>query len=351
MVLRLIQAETGLKMSFCRPIYILFLFVFFVSRAVCSDFNVEVKTIYKGFDKSCRYFMPDEDMLLKYDVKENLMSAYDVNSGGLVWRSIVNQSPEGTIAKYHDNLYYVDTLGDLHCISRFCGKVHWTVEGRGRHPSSPYLFDNHLFVLWPSGYLCKLSPADGQVVWEVPVDEGMVLEIVEVGKSVVAVTSSYAIACKISDGRTKWVFRPLSQFRGRPSVSGDALICEGRSRIYSIDSRFGSENWRYDGIVESVLVGQTIGLIKESRRFEAIRTRDKSPLMKMQMRSKRSHRMYSSNGAILITDGTRLVTAVEVQSRRVRHKLLRHPVDYPMFAANGCQYFKYGNDIVCISVK
>ncbi len=197
------------------------------------------------------------------------VSAFDANTGGLVWR--VTLAPEkardsdefgGGLAWYGGRLFVTTGFATVHSLDAATGKEDWHSSVSAPVRGSPLVFADRVFVVAIDNKLHAFAASDGSDLWQysgLSEVAGFVggNSPAGSGDTVVAPFSSgELVALRVDNGRPIWnesligaradvrAFGNLADIRGRPVIDRGMVIAMGTAgQIAGIDLRSGQRQW------------------------------------------------------------------------------------------------------------
>ena len=149
-----------------------------------------------------------------------------------------------------DQLFVIDSQGDLYALDKKTGKRRWNVELEKNITGGITAADNKLLMGTDKGELILLSQEDGHVIWKVQLTEE-ILSLPQVSGNLVVVQTSGGrlYGLELEDGERRWVYEvtmPSLTVRGTasPIISGDVSIAGfSNGKIVVIDNEKGGVIW------------------------------------------------------------------------------------------------------------
>jgi outer membrane protein assembly factor BamB len=215
------------------------------------------------------------------------VSAFDVNTGALVWRR--NLTPEteeagalGGGVAIADGLLYASTgYGYVYALDAGTGKDVWQQRIGSPIRGAPTAIAGKVIAITYDNRLFTLSSQDGEVLWShtgLPEEAGIIgspSAAVEGDVVLAPYSSGELVALRLDNGRVIWSdqlirsnrvapLSSLSEIRGHPVIDRDLVVAISHSgRIVAIELRSGRRVWDRDigGLETPWVAGDFIFLV------------------------------------------------------------------------------------------
>lgn len=198
---------------------------------------------------------------------ESYLSAFDVNTGDLLWRVDAGNKFEddpvigGGVAYSRGQLYLTNGYSEIQARNPANGDLVWKASLPAPARSAPTVMNERIFVSTLDNRILSLSPEDGSVFWEytgISESAGLVgAASPAVSRDVVipAFSSGELFALRVENGTVAWAenlasFKPvgglsaISDIRGLPVIDkGLVFAASFGGRLIAIDERTGTRIW------------------------------------------------------------------------------------------------------------
>lgn len=185
------------------------------------------------------------------------MTAFDMVSGGPVWKYTVGAPIESEPLADDGHLYFGASDGALYALSMYTGKLEWKYQTGSIISARPVIAGGRLLVQTRQNQVLALDRKTGKWLWhyqrEQPTGftvEGVAGPAVAQGLVFAGFSDGYAAALNIEDGAPIWARKltKKAQFTDAwwtPVVEGDhvyyAVYADG---VVCLDTKKGQELWR-----------------------------------------------------------------------------------------------------------
>lgn len=216
-------------------------------QTVADTLNVEVHAASKSspaIDETGLYVGSDSGWFYKYDFE-----------GRIQWKFNVAAATKGihaTAALDQKRVYIGAYNGRLYALDKDTGRPDWILELGVAIGASAALHDNALYVsvetAHPNGYIVKVNPADGKVLWVSgwlgghPHSSPALWP--EKNLLFVGCNSMRFFALDMNTGLVKWSFNGEGQIKGTPAVvAGHVYFTSWGRKIFSLNAETGEDEW------------------------------------------------------------------------------------------------------------
>lgn len=179
-----------------------------------------------------------------------MVTAFDANSGSVVWKSALDVDKDGKPARFGGGVsadgtmvYATNGVGDVAAMSASDGKIAWTKRPAGPMRGAPTLSNGNAYVMTQDNRIFALNMADGETQWDEtgPVGVSGIFGVAAPAAGQGTIIAGYSTgelsAYRYENGRNVWA-DTLSRTAMSTSVStltdidADPVIHEGR--VYAL---------------------------------------------------------------------------------------------------------------------
>ncbi|HMQ68554.1 MAG TPA: PQQ-binding-like beta-propeller repeat protein [Ignavibacteria bacterium] len=181
---------------------------------------------------------------------ESGRSLWEFKTGGSIFSRPLISGDRIYLNGGDGNLYCFDMKGDLIRTIRLGSEKKY--DFADYHQSSPVEFDNAVYLGLGDGFIYKINPEIGTVIWKYETG-GIVHSTPAADSSGVYAGSfdGYVYALNTDDGSLKWKFKtnghryfPKGEVQGSPSVNDEIVFIGARDyNFYAIDKEKGYCHW------------------------------------------------------------------------------------------------------------
>lgn len=226
----------------------------------------------------------EKDLLIAANAMDSI-SAYEPDSGKLVWRIPIQNGVETAGAVFRSRLFFGANDGNFYAVNVNTGSVDWTYPVRQEILSEPLTAESSVYFLSGANSVYSLSQDTGKAEWIYNRQDPSSLSIRGGSKPAIKGNSLFVgfsdgtlVALQNNNGAVKWEkkLNRNKKFRdidSTPLVDDEFLYVLGYDdAAYSLRAATGEIVWKtnFGGYGEIIKVGDRLGFASTSEEFVAV---------------------------------------------------------------------------------